>query len=429
MTFWLINLPLYVVFLAGGLGLPGVVLWQRDPLDWSGVALYLAASVLLLLATFVMCLLLARLVFPGYWWLGQVEGKDVFAFDGVYFLGLRLTRVPTRLQRLLFGVDEQMRVWDLLFGLMFVVMLVPHTMGFLTAHRYLDQQLPNPVKFAESMHEPMLSGLPVMQEWGSRWSSAPTFGEQVEAARNGLQNKELPGIADRFRLAQLYLLDAFTLRKSVRDPYYDTPGEHVYFNRGQAARAVDNLRFLVELPELQRVSWSGGALALIGFFHLSDHNFQEAQKVLEQAVAELGEGDESEISRYQVLLLAAQSALMNGDEAGAMAHVDQILVDERLPNQAYALAMELYAEALRLSGRYSQVPELLGKALELYKLEQDRGGIARVHLRLAALALDEGRLKEAREELSIASSLAHGLGDTFTLNMVERLALSFGKSA
>jgi hypothetical protein len=87
--------------------------------------------------------------------------------------------------------------------------------------------------------------------------------------------------------------------------------------------------------------------------------------------------------------------------------------------------MEHYADVLRLAGEYSRVPELLGKALELYKLGEDRSGIARVHLRLAALALDEGKRDQAAEELSIASSLAQGLNDGFTLNMVAQLALAF----
>lgn len=425
MMFWLVNLPLYVVLLAGGLGLPGLVLWQREPLDGMDVALYVAAVLLLVLATVVMALLAARLLFPNYWWLGQVEGKDVFEFDGVYFLGLRLTRVPSRLQRLLFGVDEHMRTWDLIFGVMFLVLLVPHTVGFLNAHRVLDETLPRPPKFPESVHEPLLSSLPLMREWGLRWQPDGALARRVERELDALQSAGLPGVEERFRLAQLRLLRAFTVRDRVSDPYYDSPGERVFFNRGQGAAAVEHLEYLLELPDMQRVGWSGGSLTLIGFFHLSDHNYTEAQAVLQRALAELGEGDESRITRYQVLLLAAQSALMNGEEDRAIEYLNNVLVDEALPNQAYALALEHTAEALRLMGNYSQVPELLGKALELYKVDGNRSGIARVHLRLAALALDEGRRDEAAEELSIASSLAQGLEDGFTLNMVARLQLAF----
>ena len=96
-----------------------------------------------------------------------------------------------------------------------------------------------------------------------------------------------------------------------------------------------------------------------------------------------------------------------------------------LREQKEQAAQKHYAEALRLEGAYSKVPELLGKALELYKLGKDRAGIARVHIRLAALALSEGKRDQAAEELSIASSLAQGLGDGFTQDMVSRLTLAF----
>jgi len=421
MKFWLINLPLYVIFLLAGLGLPGIVLWQRGPLSWPEVGIYVAAAVLLVM----LALLMARLLFPHYWWLGQVEGKDVFEFDGVYFLGLRLTRVPTRLQRLLFGVDEQMRTWDLIFGVMFLVLLVPHTVGFFSAHRELDRLIPDPPKFPESLHYPLLSSLPVMKTWGITWQPDGTLGRRVDQELTKLQRDGLPGVQQRFELAQLHLLKAFHARSRFSDPYYDSPGEALYFNRGQGLQAVQNLQYLLALPDLQRAGWSGTALTLIGFFHLSDRNYAEAEKVLQRALAEPGEGSKAPITRYQVLLLAAQSALMNGQRNQAIDYLERILTDERLPNEAYALAMEHYAEALRLEGAYSKVPELLGKALELYKLGKDRAGIARVHIRLAALALSEGKRDQAAEELSIASSLAQGLGDGFTQDMVSRLTLAF----
>jgi tetratricopeptide (TPR) repeat protein len=425
MVFWLINLPLYVLALAGGLGLPAIAIWQRSPMGWGGVALYVAAALLLVLASVLLALLCARLLFPHYWWLGQVEGKDVFEFDGVYFLGLRITRVPSRLQRLLFGVDEQMRTWDLIFGVMFLVLLVPHTVAFFSAQRTLDRVIPNPARFPESLNTPLLSSLPVMKQWGLAWQPDGTLARRVDQELAQLQHGGMPGVQQRFEMAQLYLLKAFPVRTRFSDPYYDSPGEQLYFNRGQGVQAVQNLQYLLELPDLQRAGWSGAALTLIGFFHLSDHNYPQAEQSLRRALAELGEGDQAKISRYQVLLLASQSALLAGQPSQAIAYLERILTDERLPNEAYALAMEHYAEALRLSGEYSKVPELLGKALELYKLGADRAGIARVHVRLAALALDEGKRDQAAEELSIASSLAQGLGDGFTEDMVSRLTLAF----
>jgi tetratricopeptide (TPR) repeat protein len=425
---WAFHVALYAVLLAGGLALPAAALLQRAALGWAALTLYGAALLLLVLAAFVLCLLVARLLFPRYWWLAQVKAQDVFEFDGVYFLGLRLSRVPTRVQRLLFGVDEQMRIWDLVLGVLFLVLLAPHALGFLTAHRAWEEVLPPPARFHESLHPMLLSSLPVMKAWGTPWKPDAAVAERVQRELSRLEApgaSETPGAEQRFQLAQLHLLRAFVPRTRLSDPFDVSPGERLYFNRAHGAQAVEHLRFLLALPDLQRVDWSGGALALIGFFHLSDGNFAEAHAVLQQALAELGEGDESRISRYQVLLLAAQSALMNGDPERAIEYLQAILVDERLPNEAYALAMEHYAEALRLDREFSRVPELLGKALELYTLGEDRAGIARVHVRLAALALDEGRREEASEALSTASSLAQGLEDGFMLNMIERLTLAF----
>jgi len=425
MIFWLTNLPMYLLLLAGGIGLPGIVLWRRAALDWMGVSIYLAAAVLLVLAVLVMALLAARLLFPQYWWMGQVQGQDVFHFDGVYFLGLRLTRVPSRLQRLLFGVDEQMRIWDLIFGVMFLVLLVPHAVGFFAAQRELDQVIPNPAKFPESLHSAVLSSLPVMKQLGGTYRVDGSLAKRVVGEIQRLEQAGLPNADQRFELAQLHLLHAFAERDRLSDPFYSSPGERVSFNRGQGAQAVENLQYLLDLPAMQRTAWSAGALTLIGFFHLSDHDYVKAQQSLQRALAEMGEGETGKVSRYQVLLLAAQSALMNGNANKSIEYLGRILTDDRLPNEAYALAMEHYADALRLERSFSRVPELLGKALELYKLNDDRSGIARVHLRLAALALDEGKRDQAAEELSIASSLAQGLDDGFTLNMVARLALAF----
>lgn len=443
MKFWLISVPLYLALLALGLGLPALVVWKRQPLSWIDLLIYLLATGLLVVAALVLCIIVARRLFPQYWWIGQVQGKDVFEFEGVYFRGLRLTgldrrsrrraeaagnrgaALQPRLQRVLFGVDQQMRNWDLVLGLLFLVLLIPHTLGFISTHRTLERILPNPAKFPESLHYPLLSSLPVMREWGVQWSTDSGFTRRIEAALQELRAGDMAESGKRFRFAQLQLLKAFTKRARTSDPFYASPGERIYFNRGQGAAAVESLQVLLALPELQRAGWSGGALALIGFFHLSDRNYPEAAEYLRQALAELGEGDESSISRYHVLLLAAQSAMLSGDREGAMERLELILVDDRLPKQAYALAMEHYAEALRLKGEGARAPELLTKAMELYKLAKDRGGLARVHLRLAALALDEGRSEEASHELSIASSLAHGLEDEFTLNMVERLTLAF----
>lgn len=427
MRFWLISLPVYVLFLVGGLGLPGLVIWQRAPLDWGAVALYGAAALLLVLATGVLSLMAGRLLFPAYWWLGQVEGKDVFEFDGVYFMGMRLTRVPTRLQRLLFGVDEQMRTWDLIFGVIFLVLLVPHTVGFFGANRALNNWLPDPPRFPESLNGPVLSALPLMRQWKVTWHPDGALAGRVKHALDELQDESQPTVPQHFALAQLHFLRAFPERHSLSDPYETSPVERVYFNRGQGVEAINNLEPLLKLPPLERANWSGGALALKGFFYLNDHNFAKAQATMRQAVAEMGEGDQSHLSRYMVLLLAAQSELMNGQTADAIDTLNRIITNERLPNEAYALALEHYADALRLSRRFKRVPEALDKAMELYKANGDQAGIARVYVRRAALALDEHKQALAEQQLSRASSLAQELGDGFTQNMVARLTMAFSR--
>jgi len=424
-VFWLIIPVSYLVFLGGGLLLPGVVLWHRDPLGGGDIAIYLAAVVLMALANLMVCLIMGRILFPQYWWLGQVEGKDVFEYEGIYFLGLRLSRVPGRLQRILFGVDEQMRVWDLAFGVLFLVMLAPHTLAFLTAQQELDRRLPNPTRLAEFLHGPTLSHLPVMRDWGVSWSSDPQLDQRVKRALDDLQNVSNPGDSDRFKLAQVYILQSFHTRRRASDPYLNSPGEQIVFDRATGNRALTILQSLLDLPELERAAWSSGALSLVGLYHISDGNYQAAADVMKQAVAEMGAADESEISRYQVLLLAGQAALLVGDENGAIELLERVLLNEQLPNLAYALAMEQLSDALRLKRQWGKADEMLDKALELYKLERDRAGVARVHLHRAALALDSGQIKDATHELSIASSIASGLNDSFTLNMVARLALAF----
>lgn len=415
----------YGVLLALGLGLPAVVVAQRDPISWLDLVLYLVAGGALLVAALVLCLLVARLCYPLYWWMAQVQGHDVFEYDGVYFVGLRLTRVPGRVQRLVFGMDDRMRRWDLLFGLLFLVLVPVHFMGMATAHRVYDQTLPDPPKISETLHTTLLSSLPVMREWGERWRPEADLTKRIERELQLLRMQPRKTDEQRFQLAQLHLLNAFTRRDRAGDPFYTSPGEHIFFDRSQGAQAVVYLNQLLDQSELERAPWAGGALALIGFFHLSDRNYPAAEEYLTRALAEMGQGDETGISRYEVLLMAAQSAMLSGDESLAIERLEQVLVDDRMPNAAYALALEHYAEALRLMGEHGQVTELLDKAMDLYKVEEDQAGVARVHLHRAALALDRGRLQEAGRQLSTASSLASGLGDGFTLNMVQRLSQAF----
>lgn len=415
----------YLISMGAGLAPPALVIMQRSPLGWDDLLLYILSGALMVVATIMACLLAAKIAFPEYWWRGQVEGKDVFEFEGIYFMGLRITRVPTRLQRLLFGVDERMRRWDMIFGLLFMAMVVPHIQAMITANRYLDENIPNPPRISQTLHQNILSNLPLMQEWKEGWTLNEEFTRRVGRELQLLKMQPRRTNDQRFKLAQLYLLSAFTQRDRASEPFYHSPGEQVFFNRSQGAQAVSYLNQLLDQPDAERAGWSGGAHAMIGFFHLSEENYPKALEHLQQAMKEIGEGDETQIARYQIFLMAAQGATLAGMGEEAMKQLEIVLVNESLPKVAYALAMEQFAEALRQTGDLGQIPELLTKAEDLYTAEKDVAGLARIHLHRAALALDMGDAKKASRELSSAASLAHKLGDGFTLNMVERLSQAF----
>lgn len=422
--FWLVTLPLYAVLLAAGLAAPGLVIWRGEPMQWADFALLGGGVALLVVATLLLTFLLARLLMPVYWWLSQVKGEDVFEFDGVYFIGLRVDpeRVPNRVQRMVFSADEGMRRWNLWFGVLFLVLLLPHLLGMATAHRVAQDLLPAPPRLAQTAHEAFLSNLPVMQDWQMRWRPGPELAARLEVALDEVE-EEAPSRQRAFRAAQLHLLSAFAPRDRASAPFYASPGEAVFFERAVGARAMRALQPLT--AEGGPAGWRGGALALEGFFHLSVHDYARAHATLERALSAMEGDDSTGLARHQVLLLAAHTATLRGRHARAMALLDEVLVREDLPGTVYALALEHYAGTLRLAGDGEQARELLSRARELYEHERDRAGIARVHLRLAALAVTQGRWQDAGRELSVASSLATGLQDGFTLNMIARLAQAF----
>ncbi len=221
------------------------------------------------------------------------------------------------------------------------------------------------------------------------------------------------------------MLAAFDLRSAPGDPFQNSPGDRIVFNRTKGAEAVASFDRILQNPEADNTGWDTAAMAMTGFFHLSNRDYQRAGEFFERALAASNDGKEAMFSRYQIVLLAAQNALLGGDPDRGIALLETILIDERLPTRAYALAMEHFADAMRMSGQTERVAELLGKTLDMYKLQKDRAGVARVHLRLAALALEQGRARDAGRQISLAASLAHGLEDGFTLNMVESLSLFF----
>ena len=477
---------------------------------WLVTTLNLLAVGALLLGPVVITMLTARSLFPNYWWLAHVENKDIYEYDGVYFIGGRATRQQSRLTRLVFGLDEKMRRWHLVFGLLAVSLIVPHLMAGYTSWRYAEALAPNRPVLQESLHSSLLSALPIMQGWNRPWSADGSLaGEVKKELRDALKsNRQEP--SQWYRIAQLRMLGAFRPRKGTAEPFLYSPGDRILFNRGEGAESAASLKRILDQPEAKRKGWTRGALALTGFFHFSDQNpglalefFQRALATVEQtdhtgeykkgtaepflyspgdrilfnrgegaesaaslkrildqpeakrkgwtrgalaltgffhfsdqnpglaleffqrALATVEQTDHTGISKHMIVLLTAQAALVARQPSQAEMLLEKLLTEDELPDGTYARAMEHFAGALHLQGRTETVNDLLGKALKTYKKLKDRAGIARVHLRLAALALEQGRTRDASRALSLAASLANGLDDGFTLNMVGVLSQYF----
>ena len=429
MKFWVGAGLAYAISLLAGLGLPVLGLTGSGQSFGVGVILALAAIALLVLAAMVLTLIVARRFVPEYWWRSQALLQDIYTFQGVYFVGVRQTRQTSRLHRIIFGIDEQVRRWNLSLGLLLMALLPIHLMASYSTYVYFSGIFTERPVFVETLHESTLSSLPVMREWGVSWTAHPALAARVDRALKAAAKAKNQGIPEWFRLAELQLLHAFRVREDFRDLYASSPGDIIVFDRAQGGRAVLYLNRIMERPEFERAGLAGAALTLLGFFHLSDQNYPRAAEFFDRALAAAGSGEGEKIPRFQIALLAAQAALLSGDLDKAEVLLDAILENDRLPPRAYTLAMGHFADARRLKGQTQRAGELLAKARKLYDSQKRQGGeIARVHLRLAALALDEGREKDARRELSLASSLAHGLEDGFTLNMVGWLAQFFPSS-
>lgn len=425
MRFWFILSLIYLILLATGLVFP--MLGRLDPgsEEWLVTTLNLLAVGALLLGPVVITMLTARSLFPNYWWLAHVENKDIYEYDGVYFIGGRSTRQQSRLTRLVFGLDEKMRRWHLVFGLLAVSLMVSHLMAGYSTWRYAERLVPNRPVLRESLHTSLLSALPVMQGWNRPWSADKSLAGEVKKELSDARKSRRQDPSQWYRIAQLRLLNAFRPRKGTAEPFLYSPGDRILFNRGEGAESAASLKRILDQPEAKRKGWTRGALALTGFFHFSDQNPGLAMEFFQRALATGEKTDHTGISRHMIVLLVAQAALVSRQAPQAEMLLEKLLTEDDLPDGTYAQAMEHFAGALHLQGRTERVDELLAKALKTYKKIKDRAGIARVHLRLAALALEQGRTRDASHALSLAASLANGLDDGFTLNMVGGLSQYF----
>lgn len=427
MRIWITLSILYLVFLAVGLGFPLLGRLDTGGEEWFATTLYFMAVGALVLGPVLLVMMTARSLFPNYWWLAHIENKDIYEYDGVYFIGGRTTRQQARLARIVFGLDEKMRRWHLVFGVLAVSLMVPHLMGGYTTWRFAGGLIPDRPVLKESLHASTLSALPVMQGWNRPWSAGASLAKVVGKELADAKKANKQGAPDLFLMAQLRLLNAFRIRKAAGEPFLYSPGDRILFNRGEGAEAAGYLKRILEQPEASRKGWTRGAMVLTGFFHISDQNPKTALEFFQGAGNTPEEDDKTGISRHMVDLLTAQAAIIANQPQQAETLLEKLLTESNLSDQVYAQAVEHFAAALHMKGRIERVNDLLSKALQSYKKRKDRAGIARVHLRLAALALEQGREKDASREMSLAASLASGLEDGFTLNMVQGLSQYFTK--
>jgi len=420
MRFWWIASLSYAAALLAGLLLPAGTILVRQG-SWTNlIVFYGLTAVAMGIAAFLLTLMSSRILFPQYWWIGQVLGEDVYELHGVYFVGVRLSRVPSRLQRLIFGANEKFRRWDLAFGLVWLVLVIGHGLGAMTSHRMLELYLPKPVRLPETLHAALLTDLPALRELHRPWKSDPDLMLDLQERADRLQALRGKTETDWFRLAQFQLARAYKVRKGPNDAYRFSPMDRVFFERGIGAQAADDLMQVLSVPEAKRAPLTRGALTLLGFFYLSEYNYPKAEQILAEALAKEKAPDESGIPLHWTRMLAAQVALQRSEAEQAGTLLAAVLADPALPKPLEALAVEHLAEARRIAGASREVGPLLDRADRLYADAGDAGGRARIHLRRAVFLADGGKADQASEELSLASMQAETANDVFVLNMVVR---------
>jgi hypothetical protein len=421
MRFWFVAPLFYLGTLAVGLVIPATLVLMHHPSGLRVATMYTLTALVLGLAAAILALMVAKVLFPNFWWLGQVMGQDVYELQGVYFVGLRLSRVPVRLQRLVFGAGEKFRRWDVAFGLIWLLLIGMHGLGAAQSRHWIESLMPRPVRLPETLHEAFLSDLPVMRALHQPWSPDPALEKKLLDQAERIQQVRGKSEADWFALAQLHLLRAYKVRRGAGDAYTFTPMDTTYFERGIGAQSADYLNQILSIPEAKRAPITRGTLTLLGFFYLCEYNDRKAEPPLQQALAQANAPDDSGIPLDWTRLIAAQVALQKGNGEEAEPLLLAIVSRTDAPPPLMALAIEHLAEAKRLEGESADVPLLLDKAAALYAAAGDGGGEARVHLRRAVWLSDQGESRSATEELSQASSKAEAAGDVFALNTVVRV--------
>jgi hypothetical protein len=420
MRFWWISVPAYLAALAAGLVLSVGNTFLQRPTVASTLIFYGLCVLTLGAASLLVALMCARLLFPHYWWLGQVLGEDVYELDGVYFQGVRLSKVSERVQRLVFGAGDKFRKWNIAFGLLWLLLMVAHGLAAMTSQRTLESMLPKPVRLPETLHAAFLSDLPVMRGLRRPWTPDSALMKTLQEETDRLQSQRGKTEMDWLRLAQLHLIRAYRVRKGTADAFSFSPMDRIFFQRGVGAQAADAITQILAIPEAKRAPVTRGALTLLGFFHLAEYNYTKADRALSDALGKPATGDTSQIPLYWTRLLAAQAALLRGVPAEARKQLEAVAAEKDLPKRIEALAVEHAAEAVRLEGGGNEVSALLEQAEQLYTELGDLPGQSRIHLRRAVWLTDLGDAAGASEELSAASAQAESADDVFALNMVVR---------
>ncbi|MDH4224258.1 MAG: hypothetical protein OEW12_01260, partial [Deltaproteobacteria bacterium] len=240
---------------------------------------------------------------------------------------------------------------------------------------------------------------------------------RIESQTREWSARQSRNVQDWFRMAQLHLLMAFRSRNSFIKPYRVAPDEPYSFDEEQAEKATGYLKRIMDTPLAQREGLTPTILALDGFIRFSQGNYREAEVLFTRSLASFSSGEQKGLPRYMVMLLASRAYIQNGKLVAAQRVLSSILGDERMVPLAFPLAMEQKAEIIRLSFDGKDYKGLLSEASYRFQKESDQNGVARVHLHLAAFALEQDRPQMVRREISLASSLATGLNDWFTLGM------------
>ncbi|HEX9844280.1 MAG TPA: hypothetical protein VGC20_16090, partial [bacterium] len=231
----------YVLTLLLSWALPLAGMLDRQPFDGIDMLLYALAILVQVASAVLLTLIISRVVFPEYWWRGQILGQDIFEIDGVFFTGLRIARVPSRLQRIVFGVGERQRRWDLLFGILSLVLLALHVMSVLAAGRVYSVWMPPRPKLPETLHYAVLSSFPVLKEFPGGWQPGMAVEKWAAQQYDELRNGTDPDNAANYRMAQLALIQAFQERETDSQPFRYSPADRIFFNRGVGTAALRHL--------------------------------------------------------------------------------------------------------------------------------------------------------------------------------------------